>query len=264
MSILSALGFDTRKISNESLRRLNIAVAGLLLLQGLIIILMAPAASRVVQTSFLSQDAIASQSTGHKVLLDATQHLFDVNPTYLAAAGLLGSAIMYAALATLRRRTYQQELARSVNGLRWSGGAANIVLIVLAAALFIGVGELGLLLATSLAAAAVFLMAGINEDRAGSKRIDWQEAPAIWLAGITLAGVLAIYLWGAYVYGAPPTVYQYAVFVVLSTYSGLMAAWSLRSKVPAKDYARRERAYSLANLVTISALAWLIFAGLSR
>src|SRR5439155_17230372 len=105
------------------------------------------------------RDEIASQSAGQPVLLDATRHLFDLNLAYVTAAFLFISTAAYLLAATRRQKTYETGLAKSENSFRWHSYLFSVAVMILAAAIFIGIGELALLVSLALASAALCLIA---------------------------------------------------------------------------------------------------------
>jgi ABC-type multidrug transport system fused ATPase/permease subunit len=262
MPILSALTFDTKRVSHEGLRRLNLVLAGLFLVEGLVILFVSNAANtvRAVQTSYLAQDEIASQSTGHTVLLDASRHLFDLNLAYVVAAFLLISTAAHLLAATRRRKNYEAGLKNGTNSLRWQSYALSVSLMGVAVALFVGIGAVALLAAIALAVAARCLAAKISEAVAGSQARSLWSAPAAILTALIPLLPMAIYLWGAYAYGTAANVYQYAAFVLWGIYTFALLRGSLKAK-SGKDYPRLERSYMLLSFVAMSGTAWLIFAG---
>src|SRR5206468_1833157 len=105
MSVLSALSFDTGRITKEGLRRLNLVTGGLLLLQAVSLLIIGNAShgTRAVTLGYTSHDELSSTVNGQASYLPATHHFFDISLLYILATALIVSAAGHILVATRAR-----------------------------------------------------------------------------------------------------------------------------------------------------------------
>ena len=264
MSILSTLTFDAKKITANGLRRLNLLVAALYLVETVAILILKHGASAVsVQTNFLSQDELASQSVGHTVMAEASRHLFDFKIVYLVGLGLVIVAAVHLLAATRNRKLYEAGLKNSNSSLRWKSYALTFGVMSAAAALFIGLHQLILLVVTVLAAALSLIVVDANEAGATKVARKLWQVPAGLVAGLIPAFMMGAYLASSYAYGTPPSAYSYGTLVVWLIYVYIILSVSSGAKRTRKDYLNLERSYVILGFVAMSGIAWLITAGIN-
>jgi hypothetical protein len=266
--MLGRLGWTTVP-SPERLRKWNIWLAVLYALQAIAVLVIGSSQLAPLSSSFLTVDTLASTTTGSLILAPATHHLFDLNLLYLVFAVLMVSAGIYASQATWWRNRYENELKQNFNATRWAayGFTASILFIVLA--ILVGVNDITTLL--------VLLVLGIilhstclwverTVGRRGRNKTDaWLGYGLAVLAGAGMWLVVAIYLFGANVYGdgqIPAWVYWLAATTALTCLcfaSGLFR--HVQNPTSGPRYKMTEQRYMLLTLLTSSLLAWQIVAG---
>jgi len=268
MSILNSLALDTKRVTKEGLKRLNLTIGGLYLLQGLAIILLAKSANGLgaVSTNFLNQDPVASDSAGHNVLAVGTHHLFDLNVGYVLAAALIVSAIAHLLFATRRRRNYEAGLGKFINTGRWTDYAFSVSFIVIALALCVGASELVALVL--LAASTVMFCLSANSLEANNSKESLRWSGRIGLtAGIAILLGILLYVWSTYIYGTSLSLWVYAAAVITIVYLGILYTYAFSNvakNANAKGFLMAERNYSLVSLIAKSAIAWSLYAAVLR
>ncbi len=253
----------------SNLRKWNISLAVLHAVQALIIVVIARDVSVPVSTEFLTLNPLATEATGQPVLVQATKSLFEVNLAYLVAVFFVMSAVAHTIMATVYRKSYETNLKLGVNKARWIEYAASASTMIVAIALLSGVYSLSLLITLFGLIAIMNLMGLVMEvHNQTTKTTNWLSYVIGCLAGILPWVVLAIYLWGAGIFGAGqvPT-FVYWIYGSLFVFFNLFAInMYLQYKKVGRwaDYMYGEKVYMILSLVAKSALAWQVFFGTLR
>ena len=253
------------KMMSADPRSWNKYLALLYVVQGIIILVVSLNRNFPITTSFLGLDTLQTQAQGHTVLATGTQHLLDVNLTYLVAAYLFLSAVAHGLAATKLRSFYERDLKRGVNKIRWIEYALNTSIMVVLVGLLAGVQDLSTLLLLFSSTAVMNLLGLVMETHnQGARKINWLNYVVGCISGVLPWVVLAIYfisggLYGVvppgFVYRASGTVFLLVIFVAVNMYL-------LYRKVGNwKQYVYGERVYMLLSFIAKTALAWQLFAG---
>ena len=257
-----------RKTTTEGLRKLNIVVALLYAIQGVAILSIADSTKGLVAitTNFLGLDKLSSST--EKVFVPATRHLFDVNIAYIVVGFLLVAAVAHLLFASRLRKTYETGLKENVNKSRWVEYSITESLVLVSIALIVGVYDLSSLILIIVLTIVMNMIGLIGELSAKiSKQSSWLNYFIGVKAGLGPWIVLAIYLWGALMYGngLPKFVYWvYGSMFILSSMYAYAMYMNLKKRLRWSNYLNNERFYILLGFVIKSALAWQIFAGLLR
>lgn len=254
-----------KKLTAATLYAWNKWLALLYAAQGVAILILSTAYSLPVVTNFLTKDTFVSKEGESPVLAPAVEHLFDINLAYLVAGFLFVAAITHALLATVLRKRFEQALAARVNRARWAGFGIASALSIMTIGLISGVYDISLLgmLAVSVIIGSLAGLAVEVYSQGASRRrlayvICWIAAVAPWL-------VIGVYLLGANVYGSgniPAYVYGiYASMTVLLLGIALSIYFQYKKRGKWADYLYADRALTILTFVTLSALAWQVFAG---
>ncbi len=265
MATSSDVGSPTeRVITYGGLRRLNLSMAALHLVQGLIILWLANRDFVLpINVSYLDFKE-ATQS-----LVPASRTLFDVSPAWLVAAFLFMSAIAHLVIATVWRRGYESDLARGLNRARWFEYALSAATMMVAIALLVGVYDLASLLMIFALVSVMNLLGLVMEiHNQTTVHTKWISYMVGCLAGIVPWIVVAIYFWAANDYGGGQIPgFVYGIYVSIFFFFNCFAInmWLQYRQVGAwHSYLYGERAYIVLSLVAKSALAWQVFAGTLR
>jgi len=244
----------------------NIRLAVLYALQAGVILLLSTTKLFPVQTTYLTQDPIATELAGHPVITSATRHLWDVNLAYLVAAFLLIAAVGHILVATLYRPQYEAGLQKGSNPVRWFSYALSGGTMLFAIAVLSGIADLATLGMIFASTILTFITGLMIESRISKKEHKSHLACAVAvIAGLVPWLVVGWYLWSASVYGGghiPAFVYWMAViiFVCFASISGIVHL-ELKQIGKWAQYAYAERAFMILSLVTGTALAWQLFMG---
>ncbi len=260
---------NKQTIKLEHLNKWNKYLAGLHAVQGVAILLLAKSSAWPVTTSYLTEDTLASKVAGQPVLASAMRTLFSFNPAYLVVAFFFMSAVAHLFVATKHRKTYEDDLKKGIDKVRWIEYGFSASTMMVAIAMLSGVYDLSTLLMifvlTLLMNTMGLVMEKVNQ---GAKKVDWLTYWLGCLAGIVPWIVFAIYVIGATVNGSggvPTFVYfiYASMFLFFSSFAVNMVL-QYRKQGKWADYFYGERVYMILSLVAKSALAWQVFFGTLR
>ena len=255
------------KITMDSLYRWNRVLAGLHAAQGVAVLVLAKSVTFPISVNYLTPDTLASGDAVR--LVPATHNVFDINLAYLVAAFFFMSAIAHLSLATFCRDWYEKKLKNHLNIARWYEYGFSASTMMVAIAILAGVYDLASLFMI-FALTGLMCAMGLVMERWNAK-----STKPVWLpfiigskSGIIPWLVVALYFWGANVYGSGqiPT-FVYWIFGTLFVLFNLFAVnMYLQYKRVGKwaDYLYGERVYMILSLVAKSALAWQVFFGALR
>lgn len=257
------------KITTASLHTWNKWLAIIHALQGVAIILLSTTKTFPLTTNYLTLDQLATQATGNPVLVAATRVLADVNVAYLIAAFFFISAIAHASAAWWCRKSYEKDLGRGVNRIRWFEYSASASLMLVTIGMLTGVSDLASLLMIFMLCAIMNLLGLAMEIyNIGNARPNWLAYIIGCVAGVVPWISLIIYLAGSGLYsgGQIPT-FVYWIYVSLFLLFNCFAInmWlQYKKKGNWANYLYGERVYMILSLVAKTALAWQVFFGSLR
>jgi hypothetical protein len=262
----------TAKISSkdqvfDSLRKWNLVAAGLLVIQGLVILIISKSTTVPVHLSFLGKDALASQAEGHTVYAPAWRHLFDVHLASLVAAFMLVAAFIFGLVATTKRKQYEAGLNAKTNNWRWTqfGFTAGLMLVTIA--LVNGVYDLASLIMIFALVCGIHLLGYVVESIASDDRTKWRLFYALAATGTVVWLTIDLYLKGALMYGDGLPTYVYWIngsIFVLTLALAFNKFMLIKGRGRWSNYLFRERVFIILTLTGSSALAWQIFFGSLR
>lgn len=242
------------------LRRFNLIMGGLHLLQGIFMILVSNDTTYPIYTNFLSFNRETFSLAPDPTLL------YELRFGPAVAAFLLISAVAHAFLATVGYPRYVENLKRGMNPTRFYEYALSSSLMIVLIGILCGLWDLG----------AIILIFGINAmmnlfgimmelHNQTTRTTDWTAFIYGCIAGIIPWIVIFIYFLGAVNSGdAKPPTFVYVIIPTLFVFFNIFAInMVLQYKEVGrwKDYLFGERVYIILSLTAKSVLAWLIFAG---
>src|SRR3990167_10827804 len=254
------------KITLKSLNEWNVWLAITHGLQAVAVVILSRSVPFPVTTNYLTVDELASKGAGRTVLAPATRHLFDINVAYLVAAFFIMSAAAHLIVAGKYRKTYEKDLKKGINRVRWIEYGISASTMMVAIGLLSGVYDIGtLILFFGLILIMNLLGLAMEIYNQKVRKVNWLSYKIGCLAGLLPWAVVAIYLWHANLYGSgniPTFVYFIygSLFVFFSCFAINMY---LQYKKYGKwaDYLYGERVYMILSLVAKSLLAWQVFFG---
>jgi hypothetical protein len=244
----------------RGLRRFNLIMGFLHLVQGVLMILVSNDTTYPVFTNFLRFDLAARSLTPDPKLV------FDLRFGPAVAAFLLISAVAHFSLATFGYGWYVKNLKRGMNPARFYEYALSSSLMIVLIGMLVGVWDLGSMILLFGINAAMNLFGLLMElHNQTTARTDWTSYIYGCLAGILPWVIIVMYFLGAITSsGAEPPAFVYAIIPTIFVFFNIFAINMLlqyKKVGPWKDYLFGERVYIVLSLVAKTALAWQIFAG---
>jgi hypothetical protein len=257
------------KTSLQSLRKFNMIMGGLHLVQGILMLILA---STVIQTISEFKPTITQLylefNTTTQSLEIAMKNLFDLPFGVFVASFLLLSAIAHA-LISLPKKTnaiYNADLEKGINRFRWYEYAlSSSIMIVLISTLF-GIYDIGSLVLIFIVNASMnlfgLLMEQVNSGKE-KKDIKWGAFIFGTIAGLAPWIVIILYMVGNGNYDMVP----WFVWAIVGTYFVAFNTFPINMILQYKgvgkwkNYLYGERVYITLSLVAKSILAWLVLFG---
>lgn len=244
----------------SALRRFNLIMGFLHLIQGIFMIVVSNDTTYPIFTNYLTFD-LATRS-----LEPNPQLLYELRFGPAVAAFLLISAVAHFYLATIGYERYVRNLKQGMNPVRFYEYALSSSLMIVLIGMLVGLWDLG----------ALILIFGINAmmnlfgimmeyHNQYTERTNWTAFIYGSIAGIIPWVVIALYFLGAISSGdAKPPPFVYAIIPTLFVFFNIFAinmVLQYKKVGPWRDYLFGERIYIVLSLSAKTVLAWLIFAG---
>jgi len=257
------------EITYKKLRRFNLIMGVLHLLQGIAMIFLATSIIQKIAefspqiTQFYLTYNLQTQS-----LETTSRVLFELPFGILVAVFLLLSALAHVLISIPSKlnNLYNNDLAKGINRFRWFEYAlSSSVMIVLISTLF-GIHDIGSLILIFIVNASMNLF-GLVMEQLNSKKADYKTTwgPFVWgsIAGITPWAVILIYMFGTGNLESVP----WFVWAIIGTYFVAFNTFPINMILQYKkvgkwnNYIYGERVYIVLSLVAKSLLAWLVLSG---
>ena len=253
----------------KKLRRFNLIMGGLHLIQGVGMILLATTVIQKIGefsptiTQFYLTYNVETQS-----LETASKALFQLPFGILVGVFLLLSAFAHALISIPNKLNaiYNRDLQKGINKFRWFEYAlSSSVMIVLISTLF-GIYDIASLILIFVVNASMNLfglvMEQLNAGRTDGKK-NW--GPFVWgsFAGLAPWAAILLYMFGTGNFGQVP----WFVWAIVATYFVMFNTFPVNMILQYKrvgkwsDYLYGERTYIVLSLVAKSILAWLVLFG---
>jgi uncharacterized membrane protein (UPF0136 family) len=241
-------------------QRLNFVLAALYAVQAIVIAFVGSTANYSIWFHFWAVDPLQTTAQHHTVLTSASHWWFDLNLHFVIVLVLLFAAAGHLLFATALRARYEQALSRRLQDMRWLAGTIIASLLLVAAALLLGVNDAGLLAA--LIGITVLNGLGTLAVEANQKLWPW----GLFVGVGVFAGLLVVaqYVISGLLYGNTLAWSTYAFVAVLAAgvVATLVNLWmQISSKDKWSDYVFAEMMYASIGFVGISACAWILFVG---
>lgn len=247
----------------QGLRRFNIVMGVLHLVQGGLILWLSNKYSVPVRETLLSYDAV------NQTFTTVTNTIVNLRLGPMIAAFLLVSAIAHLSVSTFAYPWYVRNLKKGINLARWYEYAISSSIMIVVIAALCGIYELSSLILIFALNATMNLFGLMMElHNQTTQRTSWTAFVFGSFAGLICWIVLGIYFFGALLTASDsvPT-FLYFIFVSLAIFFNIFAINMIlqyRAKGRWKDYLFGERVYIILSLTAKSALAWQVFAGTLR
>jgi len=242
------------------LRRFNLVMGFLHLIQGLFMIFVSNDKTYPIFTNYLNFD-VASRT------LKPNPQLFaDIPFGPAVACFLLISAVAHFYLSTIGYSGYVKNLKKGMNPVRFYEYALSSSLMIVLIGMLIGVWDLGTIIVLFGINATMNLFGIMMElHNQTTKKTDWTSFIYGCIAGALPWVVIVLYFMSAInSSGAKPPAFVYAIIPTIFVFFNIFALnMYLQYKKVGRwaDYLFGERIYIVLSLAAKTVLAWLIFAG---
>lgn len=248
------------KLSFPRLRRFNVIMGTLHLIQGILMIVLSNDTTYPVYSSFLTFNRNAF------ALEPKLNLIYELRFGPAVGVFLLISAVAHFYLSTIGYNRYVSDLEKEINPIRFYEYALSSSLMIVLIATLVGVWDILTLIALfGLNAAMNFFGIMMEFHNRHTQRTVWTSFIFGCIAGILPWVVLVISLIGsAVINDARPPNFVYGIIASLFLFFNSFAVnmYLQYKKVgPWKDYRYGERVYIVLSLTAKTALAWQIFAG---
>ncbi|HRM38278.1 MAG TPA: heliorhodopsin HeR [Trichococcus flocculiformis] len=258
-----------KEITTEKLRRFNLIMGGLHLIQGIAMLFLA---TNVIQkigefSPEISQFYLAFNPETRS-LETASRVLFELPFGVMVASFLFISAIAHALVSIPKKlnEIYNADLAKGINKFRWFEYAlSSSIMIVLIATLF-GIYDIASLILIFIVNATMNLFGLVMEQlNVGRSKDNIEWGPFIWgsIAGVAPWIAILLYMFGTGNFGEVP----WFVWAIVGTYFVAFNTFPINMILQYKkvgkwaDYLYGERVYIVLSLIAKSILAWLVLFG---
>lgn len=260
-----------KEITLSGLRRFNIIMGGLHLIQGVLMIVLGLSLSQLGDFKlriFQHYLVFVETAPGEGYLDFARSEIFTLPFFVLVASFLLISALAHALISLPKKLNdmYNRDLQNGINKLRWFEYAlSSSVMIVLISYLF-GIWDIASLAIIFIVNASMNLFGLVMEQLNSNKeKVNW--GPFIWgtIAGLAPWIAIVLYMTGASAEATAQTPwFVWAIvgsyFVFFNTFPINMVLQYLKTGKWV-NYLYGERGYIVLSLVAKSVLAWLVLVG---
>ena len=242
------------------LKRFNIVMGFLHLIQGVFMILVSNDTTYPIFTNFLNFNTETFSLTPKPELL------YELRFGPAVAAFLLLSAAAHFYLATIGSKRYVKNLKKGMNPVRFIEYALSSSLMIVLIGMLSGLWDLGIIILLFGLNAMMNLFGIMMElHNQTTRKTDWTSFIFGSIAGIIPWIVIFIFFLGSVNSGdAKPPTFVYVIIPTLFVFFNIFAInMVLQYKKVGrwKDYLFGERMYIVLSLTSKSVLAWLIFAG---
>jgi hypothetical protein len=251
---------DTNDSKFSGLKRFNLIMGFLHLIQGIFMIVVSNDTTYPIYTNFLGFN------TETLSLSPEPKLFYELRFGPAVAVFLLISAVAHFYLGTLGYRRYVENLKQGMNPIRFYEYALSSSLMIVLIGMLSGLWDLG----------AIILIFGLNAmmnlfgimmelHNQTTQKTNWTAYIYGCIAGIIPWIVIFVYFIGSINSGeAKPPDFVYAIIPTLFVFFNIFAINMLLQYKQVgrwKDYLFGERVYIILSLTSKSVLAWIIFAG---
>jgi hypothetical protein len=245
------------------LRRFNLIMGCLHLLQGVLMIVFSNAKTYPIFTNYLRFDPKLMTLVPNPTLA------FSLRFGPAVAVFLLLSAAAHLILSTVGFKWYAANLSKGMNPARFYEYALSSSLMIVLISMLVGITDIAALLMAFGVNAAMNLFGIMMElHNQTTQRTDWTSYIYGCVAGIFPWVAIGLYFYGSLSTGGgkPPTFVYFIIPTIFVFFSIFAVNMVLQYKKVGrwKDYLFGERIYIVLSLLAKTALAWQIFVGTLR
>lgn len=250
------------KITKNSLRRFNLFMGFMHLVQGILILILSKTFILPISGSFLE----FNKST--QGLEPTSKLIFNLSLPVLIAIFFFLSAAAHTIIATFYNKKYNDDLSHGLNKARWIEYSISASIMMVAIALLVGVYDFMSLIMIFALTSIMNLMGLVMEiHNQTTKKTNWLSFWIGCISGAIPWIVIAFYFWFGAINGSKAPDFVYWIFVSIFVFFNCFAVNMVLQykKIGSwKNYLYGEKAYIILSLVAKSLLAWQVFAGTLR
>ncbi len=244
----------------EKLKRFNLIMGFLHLIQGVFMIVVSNDTTYPIFTNYLTFNTETFALTPNPELF------YELRFGPAVAAFLLISAVAHFYLSTIGYNSYVENLKKGMNPIRFYEYALSSSLMIVLIGMLIGIWDLAALILIFTLNATMNLFGILMEmHNQHTKKTDWTAFIYGCIAGFVPWVVITLYFVGAVNSGdAKPPDFVYAIVPILFVFFNIFAInMVLQYKKVGRwaDYLFGERVYIILSLSAKSVLCWLIWTG---
>ena len=242
------------------LRRFNLIMGFLHLIQGVFMIFVSNDTTYPIYTNYLNFDITTF------TLSPNSQLYYEVPFGSATAMFLLISAVAHFYLSTIGNENYVENLKKGMNPVRFYEYALSSSLMIVLIGMLIGLWDLGaIILIFTLNATMNLFGIMMEKHNQNIQKVDWTAFIYGCIAGFIPWVVITLYFLGAVNSGdAKPPDFVYAIVPTLFVFFNIFAinmVLQYKKVGPWRDYLFGERVYIILSLTAKSVLCWLIWTG---
>ncbi len=250
----------SEEIKFQRLRRFNLIMGVLHLIQGVFMIVVSNDRTYPIFTNYLKFD------TATLSLVPNTQLVYELPFGIAVALFLLISAVAHFYLGTVGYNRYVANLKKGMNPIRFYEYALSSSLMIVLIGMLVGMWDLGsMILIFGLNAMMNLFGIMMEYHNQKTERTNWTAFVYGSIAGIIPWIVIMMYFLGSLSSSdAKPPAFVYAIIPTIFVFFNIFAVnMVLQYKKVGRwaDYLYGERVYIILSLAAKTALAWQIFAG---
>jgi len=244
----------------SGLRRFNLFMGFLHLVQGILMIVLSNDRAYPIFTNFLKFDTTIMS------LVPDPKLAFELRFGPAVAVFLLLSAVAHFFLATVGYKLYVSNLKKGMNPVRFYEYALSSSVMIVLIGMLVGLYDLGgLILIFGINAMMNLFGIMMEYHNQHTQKTDWTSFVYGSVAGIIPWIVIVLYFFGSLAgEGGKPPAFVYAIVPTLFVFFNIFAVnmvLQYKKVGPWKDYLFGERVYIILSLAAKTVLAWIIFAG---
>lgn len=248
------------EIKLKGLRRFNLIMGFLHLVQGVFMVLISNDTTYPIYSNFLTFN------TSTFTLTPDPKLFYDVPFGPAVALFLLISAVAHFSLATFGYQWYIRNLKKGMNPGRFYEYALSSSLMIVLIGLLVGIWDLGAVILIFALNATMNLFGIMMEyHNQYTEKTNWTSFIFGSLAGIVPWVVILFYFLSAVnSAGAKPPAFVYAIIPTIFVFFNIFAVnmvLQYKKVGPWKDYLFGEKVYIVLSLAAKTTLAWMIFTG---
>lgn len=248
------------------LKKFNFWMAGLHLVQGILMLILSSNFALPVMASYLKFDVKSQQ------LIPNPQTLFELKIGPIVAVFLFLSAIAHLLVSSVFNDWYNRNLQKGINVVRWVEYSLSSSLMIVVIAMLVGIYDVASLILLFALNACMILFGwmmelhnqSLRQSSGQAQKTDWTSYIFGCIAGIVPWVAIGLYLFGP-TDKAPNFVYwiYFSIFVFFNCFA-INQLLQYKKIGKWQEYLYGERAYIILSLVAKSLLAWQVFAGTLR